>query len=405
MAKLSTVRDLRRGNRSVLLTKLFVDGSGSRQELAQATGLSQATVSNVIGELIADGIVAEAGLVDSDGGRPRTLLRIVPDHCHVVGVDVGETRVQVERFDLAMRMRARAELPLASGGREVTEVVGRVVAGIHTVLTDPVVDPDTEVLGVGIGVPGIVARGPRLLVDSQAAGWHAVPLVDLVRTDVPLPVYVDNGAKTLGLAEMWFGTGRGSRDAVVALLGSGVGASVIVGGVTYRGTTGSAGEWGHTTVVVGGRRCRCGARGCLEAYIGAGAILDRYRALRRGRPAPARDEESALADLLAADTAAAGRVLDEVIDYLGAGLANLVNLFNPQLIIVGGWAGLRIGARKLPEIRAAAAEHALHRPFEQTSIELARLGADAVALGAATLPVERFLAAGGVNSPSAVRPA
>ncbi|HEX3784300.1 MAG TPA: ROK family transcriptional regulator [Pseudonocardiaceae bacterium] len=406
MGKLSTVRDLRRGNRSVLLTKLFREGSCSRQELSRATGLSQATVSNVIGELIADGVVAEAGLVDSDGGRPRTLLRVDPSHGHVIGVDVGETKVQVERFDLSMSLCCRAELVLHSGGRDVEEVVSHIVEGIRAVLTDPVVDQEIEVLGVGIGVPGIVERGPRLFVNSQAAGWGAVPLAELVQAEIPtLPLQVDNGAKTLGLAEMWFGTGRGTKDAVVALIGSGVGASVIANGSAYQGATGSAGEWGHTTIEVNGRRCRCGANGCLEAYIGAGGILDRYQTLRRAKPAAPEDEESALAELLGAGTATATKVIDEVVSYLGAGLANLINLFNPELIIVGGWAGLLIGERKLPEIRAAAAEHALHRPFAQTTIELAELGQDAVALGAAALPVEQFLAAGGTKSPAAVQPA
>ena len=405
MAKLSTVRDLRRGNRSVLLTKLFTEGSCSRQELSRSTGLSQATVSNVTGELIADGVVAEAGLVDSDGGRPRTLLRIDPAFGHVVGVDIGETKVKVERFDLGMRVVATAEHVLHSGGRDVDEVVSHVVEGIRAVLTDPGIDPEIDVLGVGIGVPGIVERGPRLFVNSQAAGWGAVPLVELVQAEIPLPLHVDNGAKTLGLAEMWFGTGKGTKDAVVALLGSGVGASVIAGGATYQGATGSAGEWGHTKIEVGGRRCRCGANGCLEAYIGAGAILDRYQSLRRARPAAPEDEETAMAELLGAGTATATKVIDEVVSYLGAGLANLVNLFNPELIIVGGWAGLLIGERKLPEIRAAAAEHALHRPFAQTTIQLAKLGQDAVALGAAALPVEVFLAAGGTKTGTTAQPA
>ena len=187
---------------------------------------------------------------------------------------------------------------------------------------------------------------------------------------------------------MWFGAGRGARHAVVALIGSGVGASIITNGSILRGSTSSAGEWGHTVVRVGGRSCRCGSTGCLEAYVGAEAILDRY-----GHTRPGEDQESALAAVVeAASTSAdAAEVLEETALYLGAGIGDLINLFDPERIILGGWAGLLLGERMLPAIRDAARLHALRHPFAETSIELCRLGPDAVALGAATLPVERFL--------------
>jgi predicted NBD/HSP70 family sugar kinase len=195
---------------------------------------------------------------------------------------------------------------------------------------------------------------------------------------------------------MWFGAGRGARHAVIVLVGSGVGAAIVTDGATYRGTSSSAGEWGHTTIVYGGRACRCGARGCLEAYVGAEAVLDRFRTAARGHVAPAADEESQLAALIeAADhSGAAARVLDDTAGYLGAGIANLVNLFNPERIVLGGWAGLALGARLLPRIREVAAGQALAHPFGQTAIELCRLGPDAVAFGAATLPVADLLAHG-----------
>ena len=173
-----------------------------------------------------------------------------------------------------------------------------------------------------------------------------------------------------------------------------MGASIIAHGSSHRGSTSSAVEWGHTTVIAGGRTCRCGARGCLEAYAGAEAILDRY-----GGPPPGTDEESALAALIGlaatSDGAASERaaeVLDEAALYLGVSVGNLINLFTPERIIIGGWAGLLLGERMLPAIEAAAREHSLRYPFAQTSIELGRLGPDAVALGAATLPIEALLA-------------
>jgi predicted NBD/HSP70 family sugar kinase len=397
------VRDLRTANRARVLRHLYFDGPRSRQELAAATGLSQASVSNVAGELLDDGVLAEAGLVESDGGRPRVLLRVDPGHAAVAGVDVGETHVLVEVFDLTLTRLAMTTFPMEPGAQAVDTVVERVLAGLTRCLADSGVDRD-RVLGVGVGVPGLVEQGPEPLVHGQTTGWDGVPLHRLLAAGTDLPLHVDNGANTLGQAEMWFGAGRGARDAVIALIGSGVGASVVADGTPYRGASGGAGEWGHTTIALDGRTCRCGARGCLEAYVGATGVLDRYHEAVGSRPADV-DQERALRDLVArADTDAPARaVLEETARCAGAGVANLINTLNPERVIIGGWAGLLLGERLLPGIRAAAAEHALRRSFQRATIDLCELGPESVALGAATLPVAEFLAAGGVRPASAMR--
>ncbi len=316
------------------------------------------------------------------------MLGMNPDYGYVIGVDVGETRVQVELFDLEMTERAKAEYPLdRAAEHDVAVVVGQIVSGLNTVLVYGGIDR-AAILGVGVGVPGIIERGPEALVHGQTYDWDAVPLGKLLRAHTDLLLRFDNGAKTMGQAELWFGAGRGARNAVMVLIGSGVGASLISGGSTYQGATSSAAELGHVTVAVGGRTCRCGAAGCLEAYAGAAAILERY-----GRPMAANDQELALAELIsAADTSyRAATVLDETAQYLGAGIGTLINLFNPERVILGGWAGLLLGARLLPEIRESARRHSLRNLFAATSIELSELGSDAVARGAATLPMETFL--------------
>ncbi|AEM82866.1 ROK family protein [Streptomyces violaceusniger] len=415
----TTVRDPRHDSRASLLWTLYFHAPLTRQELVRRTGLSATTVRTVIGKLIAEGVVTEgavtkslitqdavtSGTVVKDaatkdavangivtegvvteaesalvavGRRAGARLRLVPEHRYVIGVEVADTRVRVGLFDLALTQRTGVVYPLRSEERDAKTVVGHILTGLDAVIEEAAI-PQGHILGVGIGV--------------SATGWNALPLERLLSTGTALPLHIDNGAEAMGRAEMWFGAGRGVQHAVVAVIGSGVSASVITHGAPYRGSTNSAGEWGHTTVQAGGRRCRCGARGCLEAYVGAEAVLERFRQARRGRAIPGVDKESTFAGLLAAaDTSpAAQRVLEEAAVYLGAGIANLVNLFNPQRIILGGWAGLLFGARMLPRIRETVAAQALRRPYAQTTIGLCRLGPHAVTLGAATVPVGRFL--------------
>ncbi|MGP4089302.1 ROK family transcriptional regulator [Streptomyces sp. KR55] len=404
-----TVRDLRRENRTAVLQRLYFDGSMSRYSLGPATGLSSGSISNVVAELLADGLVEEAGSVDSDGGRPRTLLRIAPGSGHMIGVDVGETRVRVELFDLSFAELARTERPLATGKPhsqaryDVDLIVGHIRDGIAEVLNAANLTSE-RLLGVGIGVPGIVERTTEggAVVHGQTIGWDAVPLERMLRLSEQLPhtvpYFVDNGAKTLGQAEMWFGAGRGARNAVVVLFGSGVGACVVTDDVEH----GRAVEWGHLTVRVQGRRCRCGALGCLEAYAGAEALLERWQEAG-GRPPQDADEETALTAMLAAaypqdgtePDSVAEAVLAETAEYLGAGLSDLINLFQPERILVGGWAGLQLGSRFLESVRAHAFSYALTYPAGRVGIDLGTLGPDAVTVGAATLPLADFFAHGG----------
>ncbi|MCC3763321.1 ROK family transcriptional regulator [Glycomyces sp. TRM65418] len=388
-----TTRDLKLGNRMRLLRTLYFDGPLTRRDLAPATDLSTATISNVTAELLADGVLREAGKVESDGGRPQILLEVDPGHARVVGVDVGETQVRVELLDLKLAEQAGVRYALAPGRHDPATVIEHIVAGVKEVLGEA---GGVPVLGVGVGMPGIVEYGPEGVIHAKAFGWDAVPLGRMLmeRLD-PLPVHVENGAMTMGQAELWFGAGRGAQNAVIALIGSGVGSCIVAGGALYRGAGSSAGEWGHTTMAVAGRPCRCGCRGCLEAYVGAEGILDRYLAATGVVELTGEGEEADLERLLDDDSPAAVAVLDETVEYLGAGLADLLNLFNPELIVIGGWAGHMLARRRLDDIQAAARSYSLGQPFATARIVPGLLGPDAVAKGAATLVIERFLSGEG----------
>lgn len=398
MTRAINVRDLRKSNRSRVLIELYMNGPMTRQEVGFAAGVSAATVSNLVGELITQGVVIEAGVEESDGGRPRALLQVNAGYCNVVGVDVGETGVLVELFDLCLQPLASHLSEPTSEARDVDEVVAQILGGLARVLADTGVAPES-ILGVGVGVPGLVERGDDAVVHAQTVGWDAVPLGKLLRAGTPLPLVVDNGAKAFGQAEKWFGAARDADNAIILLLGGGAGTAIITDGELYRGSSSSAGEWGHTTVSAGGRLCRCGASGCLEAYVGAAPVAARYDELR-GSPYGSRTDD-VVAGIVAIAAAgpedlAATQVIEETASYLGTGIADLINLFNPERIVVGGWMGAILGEKLLPRIREVASEHALRLPFGQVEIVPAELGRDAVALGAATLPISRLLAAGAI---------
>jgi predicted NBD/HSP70 family sugar kinase len=255
-------------------------------------------------------------------------------------------------------------------------------------------------LGFGVGVAGVVDQTGDAVVHSQTTGWDAVPLGEMLGASTEVPIFVENGAKTVGQAEMWFGAGRGARHAVIVMVGTGVGAAVVMDGRSYRGAHSNAGEWGHTTLVYDGDVCRCGARGCLEAYIGADTV-NRRLAEATGQPF----DHGLMGRMLAADAVLEGKaaeVIAQTVGYLGAGIADLINLFSPERIVLGGPAGLILGERFLPDIRAAAARNALRQPYSKTRIDLCQLGPDAVAMGAATLPIARLLADGGLPPPGSV---
>jgi predicted NBD/HSP70 family sugar kinase len=394
----ATVRDLRRVNRGAVLRRLFLQGSLNRVALAQLTGLSSGSVTNVTAALLEEGLIAEVGLEESDGGRPRVLLEVNPEFGSVIGVEVGETNIRVEAFDLRMEVIAEADVALHPQHHEADVVVDEIIVAIEK-LQAQFSGEGRRLLGVGVAVPGIVAeQNGESRVHAPNIGWRDVPLEAMVREQVRVPVFADNGAKALGQAEMWLGAGRGVSHAIVALWGTGVGAAIFTNGTIYRGSASSAGEWGHTSIVAGGKRCRCGGAGCIEAYIGAGALLEEwYRTDPSAYPLSDPDSEEWVDAFLKAarSNEAAGAALDQAATYLAIGAANLVNLFNPEKIILGGWLGLKLGPSLLAKIRAIVRDQALEYTASRVSIEVCQLGPEAVALGASTLVVDELLSNGG----------
>lgn len=387
----ATVMDVRQRNRAHALRDIILSGQTSRADIARECGLSVASVTNLVSELMSEGLVMEAGSVASSGGRPVTLLAPDPAGAYFLGADVGERGVAVELFDLSMS-RVDREF---RGGREgeSAQVIARDLDEALDALRERNAGAWDRVVGVGLGLPGIVeseASGAQVLY-AQNLGWDPVAVSDLVSHD--LPIFAENGAKTQAMAELWDGAVRGASEALVVLLGRGVGLAIISDGELAHGLKSSAGEWGHLKIVRDGAVCRCGGRGCVEAYLGADAILASWR------EAGGTFEGSgwrAIGDLLDSERAGdpvAVAVVDELVATLGSALGGLVNLTNPERVVIGGWVGLRLMESLAGRIEAATRAESLARPGSQFGLFSCRFGGDTVALGAAIMPLEALLSA------------
>ncbi|MDH6547877.1 putative NBD/HSP70 family sugar kinase [Streptomyces sp. SAI-117] len=403
-----TSRDIRTANRYEVLRQIIAESPTSRQELAAATGLSLATVATLVGELLDLRMITEVGFEESAGGRPRGLVAVNASGGALIGVDIAETYVHVELFDLALNVLARAEEDVRPGESLPEQVVGHVAAAVGSVVTQAGIE-GARVLGVGVSVPGQVDRATGISEYAPNWDWHDVPLLDLLSEYIAYPLYLDNPLRAVAVAEQWFGAARGRGNAVVVTLGTGVGAGLVLGGALHRGVSNSAGEWGHNTIVLDGRLCRCGNHGCVETYVGAPGIMLNLRELSPDsellHPGDQTATISALARGMRTGDPVAVEVVRHTARYLGASIAHLVNLVNPEVVVLSSWVAAALGEPLVAEVREAVGRHALPRPMAATEIVLSPIPTDPACLGAATFALEGALQSVGQRSAKRTTPA
>lgn len=399
----ANVTSLRQRNRALVLTHVLQSGRTSRGDLARECGLSLASATNIVGDLVAEGLVHETGSIASRGGRPITVVEPRPEGAYLIGADVGERGVAVELFDLKMT-RVDREF---RGGRddETPETIAHDLDDALAALRERNPAAWPALAGVGLGLPGVVetaADGSQTLY-AQSLGWPPVAVNDLIHFDGP--VSAENGAKTQAMAELWFGAARGVQHALVALLGRGVGLGIIADGRLQHGSMSTAAEWGHTKIERYGQVCRCGNRGCVEAYVGADAILGAWRATGASFDGSGWRALGSLLDAVDAGDPAATGVLDDVIHSLGVALGSVVNLTNPQRVVIGGWVGVRLMEQHAARIADATKANALTRAGEQLEFVASTFGGDTVAVGAAIMPLEMLVRDARPRPDSVPRPA
>lgn len=316
------IRDL---NEAAILRLIATEPLIARAEIARRLSLSPATVTGVTRRLLQGGLIRVADRAPSRGGRPRLLLEIVGGAAHAVGVKIAADHVTAVRVDLDAELLARQDHEFDPSAPNAMDRLGD--------LLEPLVREDRgeSLLGIGLGIPGVV--GVDGVVDSPMLGWSQLPAVELLERRLGVPVLADNDVNTLAVAERLYGRGRDAAHFLTVTIGRGVGLGIVIDGNVYRGHGGGAGEFGHVSAVEDGDPCECGKRGCLETVASDPALV--ARAQRARLLGPQQGIES-LRELAAGGSAEAIALYAEAGGALGRALADLVNVFGPELVLLSG---------------------------------------------------------------------
>lgn len=352
----------------------------SQSDLCRLTGLDKATTSAVVGQLLDEGLIER---IEPNRqrrvGRPETALVIAPRAGQFVGarLEPGTIRIVTAKLDGTFLHQRVFE-----GSCDINEALNLLHDGFVRVVAED--DEARPVRAIGVGLPGVMDRSGRLVL-APNLGWRDASIKSLLEQALGAEVEVDNDAKAAALAERLFGVCRHIEDFFLIVGHAGVGGALFLNGRLYRGAHGFAGEFGHITVVPGGRPCGCGKRGCLETYSSESSILS--LAAERGR------QVANLHDVAAA--VAAGdpvlvALIEEVGGYLGMAIANVVNMTNPSAIVFGGYLA-EVADLIIPVIRRSLFENAMWPLCDELKLLVSSFGEDAVPVGGVALAMDAFL--------------
>ncbi len=381
---------LRRRGWRRLLDLLYQRGPLSLADVATSTALSRTTVSSLVSELHERQLIIRHAPVSAAGttraGRRPALVGINPAAAAVVGINFSRGSVQVALADLDLRMRGERQQPIdeSAGGRVALDVAVRLFEAVMVEV--PV--PRSHVLGVGIGLPGPIDRTGGFASPTIAPGWVGIHPRDDISRRLELPVVVDNGANLGALGETVAGAAAGCEHVAYVAAAVGIGCGLIVNGNIYRGSQGTAGELGHTVIDEDGPICPCGNRGCLETRVGARAILALLRDSHGERLSQVSrnplEQLNQVIEWARAGDEGCRRVLADVGRDLGAAVANLCNLFNPERVVLGGALG-QAGEFLFAPLRAAITRNTNRISSQTLAVVPGVLGDQAELVGALAL--------------------
>lgn len=387
----AAMRDM---NLALILSTLRRHAPLSRSQLAIQTGLNKATVSNIVKELLAGGFIYELGSTNgsSEVGRPATNLDLNPDAGYIIGAEIGVDFISVIIANFAIGVVSRRyESTLKRLGQQ--DILDRLLFLLRESV-EQVKGRGKPLYGIGIGVPGLVDVSKGTLLFAPNLQWRDVPLGQMIADEFEAPIYVGNEANMAALGESYFGAGQGCSFMLYVSSGIGLGGGIVIDGQLVEGSTGFAGEAGHMTVERDGLPCNCGNHGCWETVASQRALFRRVQEdIDAGEASwieemtggdPDKLSITPIVEAAKKGDDVAGRALRETGEWLGIGIASLMNVINPQLVVFGGPLSLA-HEFLLPQIKETVTWRTWDWVHQQADIVIAAHGEDAAVIGAVAM--------------------
>ena len=383
---------------SIVLTHIRQNAPLSRAALAEITGLNRATITRLVRELIEHGFVREAGFQSLHAGRPSILLQLDPDAGCIIGAAIEVSFGSVILTDLSARVLWRKELEFGDSDKQdaFLDNIAELVRQACSVARET----NCHILGMGMSLPGLVDVSSGTLLSASRIPWRDVPVKPWLEREFKIPIYVDNKANMAALAESYFGSARDSRIVLYVNISTEVGAGIVINRHIVSGVSGLAGEVGHMTIDPDGQRCSCGSHGCWETYVSDMAVFARVREfVLMGKTSllgeSVRDGVDQMTMPRLVEAARDGdegalAAFEETGFYVGVGVANLINILNPQKVVLGGYV-IAASEFLLPVIHKTVRERALHWPSQAADIVVATYEHDAGLMGAVATVYSQIL--------------
>ncbi|MDQ0256089.1 glucokinase-like ROK family protein [Evansella vedderi] len=378
-------------NRSLVLNTIRINGSISRAEVAKKTKLTPPTVTNIVSELLKEDLILERNTGVSSGGRKPILLTINPNH-YVIGVDVGVRKIRYALSDLDgnLLISKVQAMPLTIDEEGLLDII---IQLIEEILDDSRTNLD-RVIGIGVAMHGIVDSKSGISLYAPTLGLRNIPIKQRLEKSFQMPVRVENDAKSMALGEKWFGMGKDDQNLISINVGEGIGAGVILNNRIFDGNDSIAGEIGHTIIDLDGPQCSCGSFGCFQTYASGQALRERtLKEVSLGRKTLLTDKANGdyrkIDGPIIYQCALAGdplsiEMLEKTGRYIGIGIVNVIHLFNPSLVIIGGGVS-KAGDFILEPLKEIVQSRALTSKAKESKIILSALGEEGSLIGAVTL--------------------